>query len=104
MTGDPQWPRIATPGELHSAPAQYAIPRMASDSEMARLAAFRAAHPGVAVELGDFGTWQAVIPAAGGGETFAARHTLGELLDRLGELLAPDGARPGGTTPRRTER
>ncbi|MGH3403806.1 MAG: hypothetical protein ACRDRJ_15105 [Streptosporangiaceae bacterium] len=87
MTGDPQWLRIITPGELHSVPARYAIPRVASDGEMARLAAFRAAHPGVAVELGDFGTWQAVIPAPNDGETFAARHTLGELLDRLGELI-----------------
>jgi hypothetical protein len=49
---------------------------------MARLAVFRAAHPDVRVRPGEFGSWEAVVPEPGG-ETFAARHTLPELLDRL---------------------
>ena len=55
--------------------------------QLPRLVAFRAAHPWVTVEMGEFGTWQAVIPGDFGGETFAARHTLGDLLDRLDVLL-----------------
>ena len=60
---------------------------MMGDGELARLAGFRAAHPGVTVEPGEFGTWHALIREDSGGETFAARHTLGELLDRLAVLL-----------------
>ena len=60
----------------------------ADDYEQAvRLAEFRALHPGVVVgELG-FDHWQARIPEASG-ETVVTRRTLGELLGRLGELLA----------------
>lgn len=56
---------------------------------MPRLAAFRAANPSLTVEPGQFSTWEAVIPGPGG-ETFAARTTLGELLDRLDELTGPE--------------
>src|SRR5580693_4573339 len=51
-----------------------------------RLAAFRAEHPAVTVQPGQFQTWEARIiePA---GETIVVRHTLRELLDRLGALL-----------------
>jgi hypothetical protein len=54
--------------------------------QVPRLAAFRAAHPGVLIGGGGFGTWQALIPEASG-ETVVVRYRLGELLDRLGELL-----------------
>jgi len=57
---------------------------------MPRLAAFRAAHPGVTVEPGEFSSWEAVIPEPDG-ERFAARATLGELLDRLDELTGGHG-------------
>jgi hypothetical protein len=57
--------------------------------QMPRLAEFRAAHPGVTVEPGQFSTWEAVIPGPDS-ETFAARATLGELLDRLDELTGPE--------------
>jgi hypothetical protein len=53
--------------------------------QMPRLAAFRAAHPSAEIGVGEFGTWDAVIPL-GDGERYAARPTLRELLDRLGEL------------------
>ena len=95
-----RWLHLTTRGELYSAAARGAIPRVVDDGELARLARFRAAHPDVTVGMGDFGIWQAVIPGDSGGETFTARHTLGELLDRLG---ACSGSRrhdaPGG--PRR---
>jgi hypothetical protein len=51
-----------------------------------RLARFRAAHPDVIVEAGEFGTWQARLPEPAG-ETIITRHRLGELLDRLSELV-----------------
>lgn len=71
--------------------------------QLFRLQEFRAAHPGVIVGKGEFGTWQARIPCPAG-ETVAIRHTLRELLDRLAELLATDDADPppigpGATTP-----
>jgi hypothetical protein len=52
-----------------------------------RLAAFKAAHPDVLIGPGEFNTWQAVIPEPTG-ETYTARATLRELLDRLDELTA----------------
>ena len=57
----------------------------AEPGEVFRLAAFRDAHPQVIIGDGGFGTWQARIPGENG-ETVTTRHTLGELLDRLGEL------------------
>ncbi len=51
-----------------------------------RMVAFRAAHPGVLVGGGDFGTWQALIPEANG-ETILVRYSLRELLDKLDEVL-----------------
>jgi len=50
-----------------------------------RLVAFKAAHPDVLIGPGEFNTWQAVIPEPAG-ETYTARATLRELLDRLDEL------------------
>ena len=66
--------------------------------QVPRLLAFRAAHPAVIIGAGEFGTWQALIPAPDG-ETVVSRHRLCELLDRLDELTGqhhdqPDG-RPG---------
>jgi len=55
-------------------------------ADMYRLARFRAARPDVLIGGGQFGTWQALIPEPRG-ETFVVRHTLAELLGRLGELL-----------------
>jgi hypothetical protein len=55
---------------------------MEDPATTARLAAFRAAHPDVRVRPGEFGSWQALIEEADG-ERFAARPTLGALLDRL---------------------
>jgi len=62
--------------------------RLVSDEpdQVPRLAAFRAAHPGVLIGGGGFGTWQALIPEPDG-ETVVVRYRLRELLDRLGELL-----------------
>lgn len=54
--------------------------------QVLRLREFRAAHPGVVIEAGEFGTWQARIPEENG-ETVTTRHTLRDLLDKLGELL-----------------
>ena len=66
--------------------------------QVPRLLAFRAAHPGVSIGAGEFGTWQALIPKENG-ETVVSRHRLCELLDRLDVLTGqhhdqPDG-RPG---------
>ncbi len=51
-----------------------------------RLAAFRAEHPAVTVQPGQFQTWEARIIEPDG-ETVVVRHTLRELLDRTGVLL-----------------
>ncbi len=74
--------------------------RLAPDEpdQVPRLREFRAAHPGVIIGSGGFGTWQARIPEKNG-ETVTVRYTLRELLDRLDELTGqhhdqPDG-RPG---------
>ena len=64
---------------------------------MPRLLAFRAAHPGVIIGAGGFGTWQALIPAENG-ETVAVRYRLCELLDRLDELTGQHHDQPGGST------
>jgi hypothetical protein len=55
--------------------------------QMMRLVAFKTAHPDVLIGPGEFDTWQAVIPEPSG-ETYTARATLRELLDRLDELTA----------------
>lgn len=70
--------------------------RLAADEvdQVRRLAAFRAAHPDVVVEAGEFGTWQGRIPEQNG-ETVIIRHRLGELLDRLGEVTGQPGTSPG---------
>lgn len=76
-SAEPRWLRLAA-GELDQA---------------LRLAAFRAAHPGVRIRRGEFGTWEAVIPQHQG-ETFTAQYTLRALLDRLDDLTSgqPDAA------------
>ena len=51
-----------------------------------RLAAFRAKHPAVTVQPGQFQTWEARVIEPDG-ETVVVRHTLRELLDRLGAVL-----------------
>jgi hypothetical protein len=63
--------------------------RLAPDeqNQLLRLAQFRAAHPDVIVEAGEFGTWQGRIPEENG-ETVVTRHTLGELLHKL-DVLTP---------------
>jgi hypothetical protein len=77
MTGRP-WPGLPEP--------PVSIARHPGWHELARLRLFYTAHPGVLIGPGALGTWQAVIPEPAG-ETFAARTTLGELLDRLDALL-----------------
>jgi hypothetical protein len=57
----------------------------AEPGQLLRLAAFRAAHPDVRIGLGEFGTWEAVIPEPAG-ERFTAQYTLRKLLDRLDDL------------------
>lgn len=51
-----------------------------------RLAAYRVAYPVVVIAPGQFATWEALIPEPAG-QTVIVRHTLRELLNRLGELL-----------------
>jgi hypothetical protein len=54
--------------------------------QAARLAAYRVTYPVVVIAPGQFGTWEALIPEPAG-QTVIVRHTLRELLDRLGQLL-----------------
>jgi hypothetical protein len=61
--------------------------------QVPRLLAFRAAHPGVLIGAGEFGTWQALIPEPDG-ETVVSRHRLVELLDRLVELTGQHRDQP----------
>jgi hypothetical protein len=70
--------------------------RLAADEpdQVPRLRQFRADHPDVVMQAGEFGTWQAVIPEASG-ETVVVRYRLDELLDRLGELLPLARRQPG---------
>jgi hypothetical protein len=58
----------------------------AEPEQSARLAAYRVAYPIVVIQPGQFATWEARIPEPAG-ETVVVRHTLRDLLDRLGELL-----------------
>jgi len=55
--------------------------------QIVRLARSKAAHPGVIVGDGGFGTLQARIPKPDG-EIVITRYTLHELLDKLGELTS----------------
>ena len=57
----------------------------AEPDQVPRLQRYRAAHPGVIIGAGGFGTWQARIPEPDG-ETVTVRYTLRELLNRLDEL------------------
>jgi hypothetical protein len=57
--------------------------------QVLRLHRYRAAHPGVIIGAGGFGTWQARIPEPDG-ETVTVRYTLRELLNRLDELTGQD--------------
>lgn len=62
------------------------------DGDDLRLKAFRAKYPppGMVIRAGQFGTWEALAPGLIG-EGVIVRHTLRELLDKLDEMLAPDG-------------
>lgn len=59
---------------------------MGEPDQAARLAAYRVAYPAVVIAPGQFTTWEALIPEPDG-QTVIVRHTLRELLDRLGGLL-----------------
>ena len=63
---------------------------LAPDGDDLRLQAFRARYPGVVIRPGQFGTWEALAPELIG-EGVVVRHTLRELLDKMDEMLAPDG-------------
>ena len=63
--------------------------------QVPRLLAFRAAHPGVILGEGGFGTWQARIPEPDG-ETVVSRYRLCELLDRLDQLTGQHHDQPDG--------
>ena len=63
--------------------------------QVPRLLAFRAAHPGVIIGPGEFGTWQALIPEDNG-ETVVSRHRLCELLDKLDALTGQHHDQPDG--------
>jgi protein-tyrosine-phosphatase len=67
----------------HTRPARRLVPDELE--QVMRLARFRQAHPGVMVGAGR-GWWQAVIPEPDG-EQVITRYTLGQLLDRLDELI-----------------
>ena len=54
--------------------------------QIMRLQQFRADHPDVLVQPGEFAVWEARITEPDG-ETTIVRHTLRELLDRLGEVV-----------------
>ena len=58
----------------------------ASDVDLARREQMLAAHPGLKISAGT-GHWQAEIAEPPAGNTIITRHTLGELLDRLGQVL-----------------
>jgi len=71
----------------HARPARRLVPdELEQDMRLAR---FRQARPGVMVGAGR-GWWQAVIPQANG-EQVITRHTLGQLLDSLDELIGEQG-------------
>lgn len=78
-----------------SVPARdWLRPQPDEEDQVMRLARFRAAHPDVIVEAGEFGTWQARILEENG-ETVITRHRLGELLDKLGEATGQRDGSPG---------
>jgi hypothetical protein len=58
------------------------------EDQIARLAAFRAAHPEAVIGIFGSGAWQARIPEANG-ETVITRYSLRELLDKL-DVIYPD--------------
>jgi hypothetical protein len=88
---------------MRSTPSASATPRWDRDprtraafalgpheqDQVHRLAAFRAARPGVEIREGA-GYWQARI-AEENVETVITRYTLGDLLDKLDSLSAPGG-------------
>jgi hypothetical protein len=61
--------------------------------QVLRLRQFREKHPDVIIGDGGFGTWQARIPAPDG-ETVITRYKLGELLDKLCELITGQDSHP----------
>jgi protein-tyrosine-phosphatase len=83
LTGPYRAPREMITMDGHTRPARRLVPDELE--QVMRLARFRQAHPGVMVGAGR-GWWQAVIPEPDG-EQVITRHTLGQLLDRLDELI-----------------
>ena len=63
-------------------PGLFLVP----DGDDRRLMAFREKHPGITIQPGQFGTWEALAPELLG-EGIIVRHTLGDLLDKLDELF-----------------
>ena len=61
------------------------------DGDARRLAALREKYPppGVVIQPGQFGTWEALAPELIG-EGVIVRQTLRELLDKMDELLGGD--------------
>ena len=59
-------------------------------SQVPRVDAIEAAHPGTEIQKGQFGTWEALDPGLLG-DGVIVRHQLRELLDRLDELYGPPG-------------
>lgn len=57
-----------------------------SREQRIRLKNFRTMHPDISIGE-EFGAWNATIPLQGGERTLA-RHSLPELLDDVGEILA----------------
>ena len=82
----------------HARPTRPALQLAQSEpDQVPRLLAFRAAHPDVIVEAGEFGTWQARIPEPNG-EIVTTRYRLVELLDKLDELTGEQRDQAGGDT------
>jgi hypothetical protein len=70
-------------------PTRPALSLVADEpDQMPRLRAFREQHPRIVIgTLGVGGAWQARIPQEHG-EIVITRYLLGELLDKLGEVLS----------------
>jgi hypothetical protein len=62
--------------------------------QVVRLEAFRRQPPTIIIGAIEFGCWQALI-FEGNGETVTVRHSLEELLDKLGETLGEPGRSAG---------
>lgn len=81
-----------TAGPGLSRPVRWAVP--GEPDQLARLDAFRAAHPGVRIYPVHRDVWQADISEPDG-QTVITRYALRELLDRLCELDEQASGEPG---------